>query len=92
MRLPFLAFLCSTVLALEYPRKPADPQPSGWPLTDEERAEVTAAMNRLKVVYCINDHHLIHAQVDILNQATHKLAENMMNTAVQGALQGTKVE
>lgn len=61
-------------------------------LTDEERAEVTAAMNRLKVVYCVNDHHLIHAQVDILNQATHKLAENMMNTAVQGALQGTKVE
>jgi beta-glucosidase len=41
MRLPFLAFLCSTVLALEYPRKPADPQPSGWPLTAEERAFVT---------------------------------------------------
>ena len=41
MRLPFLAFLCSTVLALEYPRKPADPQPSGWPLTAEERAYVT---------------------------------------------------
>jgi molecular chaperone DnaK (HSP70) len=61
-------------------------------LTDEDRAEVTAAMNRLKVVYGINDHHLIHAQIDILNQATHKLAENMMNTAVQGALQGTKVE
>ncbi len=41
MRLPFLALLCSTVLALEYPRKPADPQPSGWPLTAEERAYVT---------------------------------------------------
>ena len=41
MRLPFLALLCSTVLALEYPRKPADPQPSGWPLTSEERAYVT---------------------------------------------------
>ena len=41
MRLPFLALLCSTVLALEYPRKPADPQPSGWPLTVEERAYVT---------------------------------------------------
>jgi hypothetical protein len=27
-------------LALEYPRKPADPQPSGWPLTAEERAYV----------------------------------------------------
>jgi beta-glucosidase len=41
MRLPFLAFLCSSALALEYPRKPADPQPSGWPLTAEERAYVT---------------------------------------------------
>jgi beta-glucosidase len=28
-------------LALEYPHKPADPQPSGWPLTAEERAFVT---------------------------------------------------
>jgi beta-glucosidase len=25
-------------LALEYPHKPADPQPSGWPLTAEEKA------------------------------------------------------
>jgi platelet-activating factor acetylhydrolase IB subunit beta/gamma len=40
MRLPFLAFLCSAVSALEYPRRPADPQPSGWPLTVEERAYV----------------------------------------------------
>ena len=29
------------LLALEYPRKPADPQPIGWPLTAEERAYVT---------------------------------------------------
>ena len=41
MRLPILALLCSSALALEYPRKPADPQPSGWPLTAEERAYVT---------------------------------------------------
>jgi platelet-activating factor acetylhydrolase IB subunit beta/gamma len=40
MRLPILALLCSSALALEYPRKPADPQPSGWPLTAEERAYV----------------------------------------------------
>jgi len=26
-----------------------------------------------------------------LNQATHPLAESMMNTAVQGALKGTKI-
>jgi beta-glucosidase len=41
MRLPYLAFLCSSVFALEYARKPAEPQPSGWPLTAEERAYVT---------------------------------------------------
>ncbi len=67
-------------------------QPAWLTLNDEERANVTAAMNRLKVIYCINDHHPIRAQIDILNEATHKLAENMMNTAVQGALRGTKVD
>jgi beta-glucosidase len=33
--------LCSALPALEYAHKPADPQPSGWPLTAEERAYVT---------------------------------------------------
>jgi beta-glucosidase len=41
MRLPILTLLCSSALAFEYARKPADPQPSGWPLTAEERAYVT---------------------------------------------------
>ena len=40
---PILAalLLSATLPALEYARKPADPQPSGWPLTVEERAYVT---------------------------------------------------
>jgi len=40
---PILAalLLSTTLPALEYARKPADPQPSGWPLTSEERAYVT---------------------------------------------------
>jgi len=40
---PILAalLLSATMPALEYARKPADPQPSGWPLTAEERAFVT---------------------------------------------------
>jgi lysophospholipase L1-like esterase len=38
MRLP-LVFL-APLLALEYAHPPADPQPSGWPLTAEERAYV----------------------------------------------------
>ena len=39
---PILAalLLSTTLPALEYARKPADPQPSGWPLTAEERAYV----------------------------------------------------
>jgi beta-glucosidase len=40
---PILAalLLSTTLPALEYAHKPADPQPSGWPLTAEERAYVT---------------------------------------------------
>jgi beta-glucosidase len=42
LRLTLAALLLSATLpALEYARKPADPQPSGWPLTAEERAFVT---------------------------------------------------
>ena len=38
-----------------------------------------------------DDHHAIRDALDVLNEATHKLAENMMNTAVSGALKGTKI-
>ena len=38
MRTPLLILLAAPLLALEYAHKPADPQPSGWPLTAEEKA------------------------------------------------------
>ncbi len=41
---PSLAALClgtASALALDYPHPPADPQPTGWPLTAAERAYVT---------------------------------------------------
>src|SRR5271166_2014855 len=60
-------------------------------LTDEERAEIGKIMNELLLVYHSEDHHLILAKIEQLNQATMKLAENMMNTAVRGALKGTKI-
>ncbi len=42
MRLATAAlFLAVTALALDYPHPPADPQPTGWPLTPAERAYVT---------------------------------------------------
>jgi molecular chaperone DnaK (HSP70) len=61
-------------------------------LTDRERRAIDDAINRLLVAYHSDDHHVIRAQIDALNEVTHSLAENMMNTAVRGALRGTKVE
>jgi Fe-S protein assembly chaperone HscA len=60
-------------------------------LTDEERRKITDAMNRLKLAWHSDDHTIIRHEIEVLNQATHSLAENMMNTAVRGALKGTKV-
>jgi molecular chaperone DnaK len=48
-------------------------------------------VNELLVVYHGDDHLLVRAKIDQLNEATQALAENMMNTAVRGALKGTNV-
>jgi molecular chaperone DnaK len=60
-------------------------------LSDDERREITEALNHLLLAYHSDDHLLIRAKIDQLNQATMKLAENMINTAVSGALKGTKI-
>ena len=60
-------------------------------LKDEERQAVDLAVNQLLMVYHADDHHLINQHIELLNQATMSLAENMMNTAVRGALKGTKI-
>ena len=61
-------------------------------LTSEEQQDIESAKRSLLNVYHSNDHHAINAQLENLNRATTKLAENMMNTAVRGALKGTKIE
>jgi molecular chaperone DnaK (HSP70) len=61
-------------------------------LTDKERRAIEDAVNRLLEAYHADDHNVIRAQIDALNETTHGLAENMMNTAVRGALRGTRVE
>jgi Fe-S protein assembly chaperone HscA len=61
-------------------------------LSEEERAAVDKAVNELLVVYHSQDYLLIRAKIDQLNEATLLLAENMMNTAVRGALKGTKID
>jgi molecular chaperone DnaK len=60
-------------------------------LTDDERREITRALNELLVVYHSEDHLLIRAKIDQLNGVTMKLAEMMINTAVSGALKGTRI-
>jgi Fe-S protein assembly chaperone HscA len=60
-------------------------------LTAAERDQIDAAIRQLQTVYHGDDHHAIRDAIDLLNEATHKLAENMMNTAVSGALKGTKI-
>jgi molecular chaperone DnaK (HSP70) len=60
-------------------------------LTDEERAAVDRAVNQLLVAVNSDDHHVILEKIEALNQATGKLAENIVNTAVRGALKGTKI-
>ena len=60
-------------------------------LSDDERAAVDRAVNELLVAVNSDDHHVILGKIESLNQATGKLAENMMNTAVRGALKGTKI-
>ena len=60
-------------------------------LTEEERRQIMVAMNRLKLAYHSDNHHLIQRHVELLNEATRQLAENIMNTAVSGALTGTHI-
>ena len=60
-------------------------------LSEDERATVNQAVNQLLLAYHSDDHQLILAKIEALNQATMTLAENMMNTAVRGALKGTKI-
>jgi molecular chaperone DnaK (HSP70) len=60
-------------------------------LPEEERAAIERGINELLVVYHGDDHLLVRAKIDQLNEATQTLAENMMNTAVRGALKGTNI-
>ena len=60
-------------------------------LPTEVRAKIDWDVQVLLRVYNESDYLLIREKIDQLNQSTHALAENMMNTAVRGALKGTKI-
>ncbi|MBV9676074.1 MAG: Fe-S protein assembly chaperone HscA [Acidobacteriaceae bacterium] len=61
-------------------------------LSASEQNAIETAIRDLQSVYHSGDHHVINDKIEALNRATQSLAENMMNTAVRGALKGTKVE
>jgi molecular chaperone DnaK (HSP70) len=60
-------------------------------LPTEVRAKIDWDVQVLLRVYNQSDYLLIRDKIEQLNQSTHALAENMMNTAVRGALKGTKI-
>ncbi len=60
-------------------------------LDETERGAIERSVNELLVVYHSVDHSLIRSKLEEVNAATLSLAENMMNSAVRGALKGTKI-
>jgi len=66
-------------------------KPQFLDLSAEERDQINRAIVDLQAVYHSNDHHVITEKIEALNETTRQLAENIMNTAVQSALQGTKI-
>jgi len=67
-------------------------QSDAWfELPEEDKAAIEIAHNELLLAYHGDDHRLIQAHMDKLDKASLKLAENMMNSAVRGALKGTKI-
>jgi Fe-S protein assembly chaperone HscA len=61
-------------------------------LSDEERRAIGAAAASLRAAMAGSDYKLVLARVDELNQATQHLAEVMMNSALETALEGKRLE
>jgi molecular chaperone DnaK len=57
-------------------------------MTATEQALIERALNQLLTVYHSEDHDLIRAHIELLNQTTARLAEVMMDAAVRTALKG----
>jgi molecular chaperone DnaK len=73
--------------AVEKARK----QDAYFELSEDERSAIDKAVNELMLAYHSDNLDLIRAKIEQVNQSTLKLAENIMNTAVRGALKGTKI-
>jgi len=60
-------------------------------LSAEERAKLDASVAELKQAAQGTDYKLIRKKIDELNHATEHLAELVMNSAVQTALEGKRL-
>jgi hypothetical protein len=65
--------------------------PQAGSLSAEERAAIDAAFKTLKESVSGSDYKLIRKRIDDLNNATMRLAELVMNSAVSTALEGRKL-
>jgi len=61
-------------------------------LSAEERDSISRSVAELKVAMAGADHKLVRQRIDELNQATMHLAEILMNSALQTAVEGKRVE
>jgi Fe-S protein assembly chaperone HscA len=67
----------------------ANPQSSA--LSAEERRQIDVAIAGLKESAARTDYKLVRKRIDELNQATERLAELLMNSAISTALEGRKL-
>jgi len=61
-------------------------------LSAEEQNEITAAATHLQETVKIEDHRAIRDAIERLSQATQRLAEMIMNSAIQKALKNKRVK
>ena len=59
-------------------------------MSAEELRRIEAARAALQEAMGDDDHRLIRERLEELNQATHNLAELLMNTAVRAAVKGKR--
>jgi molecular chaperone DnaK (HSP70) len=61
-------------------------------LSTEEQNEITAAANHLQATVKIDDHRAIRDAIERLSHATQRLAEMIMNSAIEKALKNKRVK
>ena len=61
-------------------------------ITAEERRAIDESSASLRAAIAGSDYKLMRARIDELNAATNNLAENLMNGALQTALEGKRLD